>query len=92
MIIHRLSRSGRTGFNQLKQEIGSGISDKVLSDSLNDLEEKEIVDREIVSEKPVRVEYSLTEVGESLVPLIEEMLEWGKEYLKPAETPKESLT
>lgn len=59
---------------------------EVLSESLEDLEEKGIVDREIVNEKPVRVEYSLTEFGESLEPVIFAMRDWGMEYLEePAE-------
>ncbi|WP_254533760.1 winged helix-turn-helix transcriptional regulator [Natrinema gelatinilyticum] len=80
VILHRLLANGPLGFNALKTEVG-GISSKVLSDVLEDLEEKQLVDREIVNEKPVRVEYSLTELGESLEPVIQEMAEWGSEYL-----------
>ncbi len=58
VIIHRLIKCGPLGFNALREEV-DGISSKVLSDSLEDLEEKQLVDREIVSEKPVRVEYPL---------------------------------
>jgi DNA-binding HxlR family transcriptional regulator len=82
VIVHRLIEDGPLGFNALKREV-DGISSKVLSDSLEDLEENDIVDREIVSEKPVRVEYSLTEFGRSLEPVIVSMRDWGKEYLKP---------
>jgi DNA-binding HxlR family transcriptional regulator len=63
VIIHRLLDNGPSGFNELKAEV-DGISSKVLSDSLEDLEDKQLISREIVSEKPVRVEYSLTEYGE----------------------------
>ena len=63
VIIHRLLVNGPPGFNDIKEETG-GISSKVLSHVLEDLEEKRPVDREIVNEKPVRVEYSLTELGE----------------------------
>jgi DNA-binding HxlR family transcriptional regulator len=49
------------------------------------MEEKGLVNREIVSEKPVRVEYSLTARGESLESLIHEMRDWGQEHLTPAE-------
>jgi DNA-binding HxlR family transcriptional regulator len=48
------------------------------------MEEKGLVNREIVSEKPVRVEYSLTDRGESLETLIDEMHDWGQEHLAPA--------
>ena len=47
--------------------------------------EKSLVDRTIVSEKPFRVEYSLTELGESLGPVIDAMSEWGQEHLQPPE-------
>jgi DNA-binding HxlR family transcriptional regulator len=82
VIVHRLLNAGPLGFNALKEEV-DGISSKVLSDSLDDLEEKNIVNREIVSEKPVRVEYSLTEFGASLEPVIIAMRDWGQEHLKP---------
>lgn len=85
VIVHRLLEEQPLGFNALQTEV-DGISSKVLSDTLGDLEEKEIVDREIVSEKPVRVEYSLTEFGQSLEPVIYAMGEWGMEHLTAAES------
>lgn len=84
VVIHRLLEGGPMGFNELKDDVG-GISSKVLSDSLDDLEEKQLVNREIVSEKPVRVEYSLTDRGESLKALIYEMRDWGMEHLTGAD-------
>jgi DNA-binding HxlR family transcriptional regulator len=82
VIIHRLFEHGSIGFNELKREI-DGISGKVLSDSLDHLEEVDIVIREQVSEKPLRVDYSLTEFGQSLEPVIEAMQDWGKDHLQP---------
>jgi DNA-binding HxlR family transcriptional regulator len=84
VIIHRLLESGPSGFNELKEAV-DGISSKVLSDSLEDLGDHGLVEREIVSEKPFRVRYSLTERGESLAPIIEAMKEWGEEHLMPPE-------
>lgn len=84
VVVHRLLEGGPMGFNELKDEVG-GISSKVLSDSLDDLEEKGLVNREIVSDKPVRVEYSLTERGASLESLIHEMRDWGEEHLTVAD-------
>lgn len=84
VIVHRLVQNGPLGFNALKEEV-DGISSKVLSDSLEDLEEKTLVDRRIVSEKPFRVEYSLTDRGESLEPVIQAMAEWGNQHLQPPE-------
>lgn len=80
VIIHRLIEHGPSGFNELKEAV-DGISSKVLSSSLDDLEEKRIVNREIISEKPVRVQYSLTEHGQSLEPVIFAMRDWGLENL-----------
>ncbi|MFC7157270.1 winged helix-turn-helix transcriptional regulator [Halomarina halobia] len=90
VIVHRLLKNGPLGFNALKEEV-DGISSKVLSDSLEDLEDKRLVDRAIVSEKPFRVEYSLTDHGESLRPIITEMRDWGQEYLKPVENEESSI-
>ncbi|MFC7165235.1 winged helix-turn-helix transcriptional regulator [Halospeciosus flavus] len=89
VIIHRLLNDGPLGFNALQEEV-DGISSKVLSDSLDDLEEKCLVDREVVNDKPVRVEYSLTELGHSLEPVITAMRDWGTEHLeRPADGPAE---
>ena len=84
VIVHRLLDHGPSGFNEL-QDNADGISSKVLSDSLDDLEENQLVEREIISEKPFRVRYSLTEYGESLQPVIYAMRDWGKEYLTETE-------
>ena len=89
VIIHRLLQHDALRFNELSEEVG-GITNKMLSQSLDDLEEKELVNREIVSEKPVAVEYSLTERGRSLQPVIDSLEDWGKRYLRPSETPEES--
>lgn len=80
VIIHRLLEYGPSGFNELKENV-DGISSKVLSDSLEDLGEKQLVSREIVSEKPVRVQYSLTKHGESLKSVIYAMQDWGLEHI-----------
>jgi DNA-binding HxlR family transcriptional regulator len=84
VIIHCLLENGPLGFNALKKDV-DGVSSKVLSASLEDLGEKQLVNREIVNEKPVRVEYSLTDLGKSLEPVIVEMREWGATHLTAAE-------
>ena len=81
VIVHRLLQSGPSGFNELKENV-DGISSKVLSDSLEDLQGHGLVDREVVNEQPFRVNYSLTERGASLEPVISEMAAWGKEHLR----------
>jgi DNA-binding HxlR family transcriptional regulator len=90
VIIDRLLEDEALGFNALKERI-DGVSSKVLSQSLEDLEEKQLVEREIVSEKPFRVEYSLTEYGRGLEPVIDEMFEWGKDYLVETDDRQESI-
>ena len=77
VIIHRLLQRPM-GFNELQREVHH-ISDKVLSDSLEDLCDKNIVQKKILSERPKEVEYSLTEVGESLEKVIVPMFEWGRD-------------
>lgn len=90
VVIHRLLAHGPLRFNELASETGA-ITNKVLSQSLDDLEEKGLVDRTVVSEKPVAVEYSLTERGESLDPVIDALEQWGKTHLQPAESEEESV-
>lgn len=80
--IHRLLQNGALRFNELNEEVG-GITNKMLSQNLEDLEEKQLVDRDIVSEKPAAVEYALTERGQSLETAIESLEEWGRRTLDP---------
>ena len=66
-------------FNELKKSL-DGISQKVLSDSLRSLEEDGIVTRTVYPEVPPRVEYTLTELGYSLKPILDAMWNWGEAY------------
>ncbi len=70
-------------FNELKKDL-EGISQKVLTDSLRSMEEDGIVTRTIYAEVPPRVEYALSELGESLRPVLDAMSEWGTVYKKDA--------
>ena len=90
VIVDRLLDRGVLRFNELSNEIG-GITNKVLSESLDDLEEKGLLDRTIVNEKPVKVEYSLTDRGRSVEPVIEALREWGQSQLCPAENESKSV-
>lgn len=67
------------GFNELRRAI-PGISQKVLSSNLKEMEAAGLINREFVPETPVRTECSLTELGASLMPLIESMVTWGTNY------------
>lgn len=66
-------------FNELKKNL-EGISQKVLTDSLRSLEEDGIVTRTVYPEVPPRVEYSLSELGDSMRPIIKAMEQWGLGY------------
>ena len=68
-------------FNELKKSI-DGISQKVLTDALRALEVDGIINRTVYAEVPLRVEYSLTELGETLRPVLKSMENWGIEYQK----------
>lgn len=85
VVLHRLLAHGPLGFNALGHRI-EGISNKVLSACLDDLEAKGLVSRRIVSENPFRVEYALTDVGETLEPVIAAMEEWGENEVERAAT------
>lgn len=68
-------------FNELKKDL-EGISQKVLTDSLRSMEADGIITRTVYPEVPPRVEYALSELGESMRPIIKAMEIWGTEYKK----------
>ncbi len=68
-------------FNELMKSL-EGISQKVLTDSLRSMEEDGIIIRNAYPEVPPRVKYSLSDLGESMRPVIRAMEQWGSEYKK----------
>ena len=72
---------GTKRFGELKKSIGS-VSQKVLTAQLRDMEANGLVHREVFAEVPPRVEYTLTETGMSLKPVLDAMWAWGEEYKK----------
>jgi DNA-binding HxlR family transcriptional regulator len=72
---------GRSRFCELERSL-EGISPRTLSLRLRALEEQGIVERRTFPEVPPRVEYSLTEKGKALVPIIEDMRAYGREWLE----------
>ena len=66
-------------FNELRKNL-EGISQKVLTDSLRSMEEDGIITRTVYPEAPPRVEYSLSELGQSMRPIIKAMEQWGIDY------------
>lgn len=71
-------------FNELKKDL-EGISQKVLTDSLRSMEADGIITRTIYPEVPPRVEYALSDLGESMRPIMDAMEIWGTEYKKSKE-------
>lgn len=72
--------TGTKRFNALHRGV-NGISQKVLTENLRKMEKDGIVRRVVFPEVPPKVEYSLSELGESLRPIIDSMSEWGTEYI-----------
>ena len=68
-------------FNELKKDL-EGISQKVLTDSLRSMEADGIITRTVYPEVPPRVEYALSDIGESMRPIMDAMEIWGTEYKK----------
>lgn len=79
LLILRDLLTGTKRFGQLKKSLPD-ISQKVLTESLKSMVDDGIVERVAYSEVPPRVEYSLTDLGESMRPVISVMEQWGKEY------------
>ena len=71
-------------FNELKKSL-EGVSQKVLTDSLRSLENDGIITRTVYAEVPPRVEYALSDIGESMRPILTAMKEWGDNYKKSLE-------
>jgi DNA-binding HxlR family transcriptional regulator len=79
LVVRDLSE-GRSRFCELERSL-AGISPRTLSLRLRALEEEAIVERRTYPEVPPRVEYQLTEKGRALLPLIEDMRSYGREWL-----------
>ena len=79
------SETGVLRFNELRRHMAD-CSQKMLSQTLKNLEQSHLVHREIYPKVPPRVEYSLTEVGKSLMPLLTALIAWGKEHFSDVVT------
>ena len=79
IIIYRLNIDGVLRFSEVKRAIPN-ITQKMLTQQLRELEADGIVHREVYPQVPPKVEYSLTDMGKSVAPIIETMCQWGRDY------------
>lgn len=79
VLIIRDLLSGTKRFGELKKSVGN-ISQKVLTSNLRSMEEDGLLTREVFPEVPPRVEYTLTQTGYSLKPILDSMTDWGMAY------------
>ena len=79
ILIIRDLLEGTKRFSELKKSINN-ISQKVLTSNLREMEENELLTRKVYPEVPPRVEYTLTDIGYSLKPLLDDMDKWGTWY------------
>lgn len=80
LILWHLSE-GTMRFSELKKEI-AGATPKMLTQQLRELETHNLLNREVYPVIPPKVEYSLTELGRSLMPVLVAMRDWGSDYLR----------
>lgn len=79
VLILRDLLTGTKRFGELKKSVGN-VSQKVLTAQLRGMEESGLLTRTVYAEVPPRVEYTLTDLGESLKPILDAMLNWGEKY------------
>lgn len=79
VLILRDLMDGTKRFNELRRSIGT-VSQKVLTAQLRDMEEKGLLSRKVYAEVPPRVEYTLTQTGYSLRPVLDALMAWGEAY------------
>lgn len=84
VLIIRDLLEGTMRFGELKKSIGS-VSQKVLTANLRSMEESGLLTRKVYPEVPPRVEYTLTDTGYSLRPVLDALSEWGMDYKKKQE-------
>jgi DNA-binding HxlR family transcriptional regulator len=81
----RVLLQGRARYHELRAAIPA-ISDRMLSERLRELEQEGVIERVVVPETPVRVEYELTEKGRALDPVVRAIAKWAERWVTEAET------
>gem|GEM_PF-443862 len=81
LILSHLLQFGDRSYSDIRKNLPA-ISEKMLSQQLKELERDKLITKTVISEKPYRVEYLLSETGRTLSPLFDFLSEWGMKYLK----------
>ena len=86
LILYHLGQDGTQRFSDLKRTLPA-ITQKMLTQQLRELEADGLVHRKVYAQVPPKVEYSLTELGQSVMPIMGGLCEWGKQYEVAMNTP-----
>ncbi|WP_019156311.1 winged helix-turn-helix transcriptional regulator [Robertmurraya massiliosenegalensis] len=81
LILWHLGKEGTKRFGELKS-LMPGITQRMLVNQLRELEEDLIIERKVYPVVPPKVEYSLTDQGRTLMPILDAMYKWGKDYME----------
>jgi len=80
LIIYQL-KDGTLRFNQIMNKVQPRITQRMLTKELRELEKDGLVKRKVYAQVPPKVEYSLTETGKSLMPILDQLCDWGSEHM-----------
>ncbi|QAA32345.1 winged helix-turn-helix transcriptional regulator [Clostridium manihotivorum] len=81
LILWYLGNKGTKRFSELKKLIPK-VTQKILTQQLRELEADKLINRKVYAQVPPKVEYSLTDLGEKLMPVFSSMCKWGEDYYK----------
>jgi len=80
LVIYQL-KDGTLRFNQIVGKVTPRITQRMLTKELRELEKDGLVTRKVYAQVPPKVEYSLTETGQSLIPILDQLCDWGYEHM-----------
>ena len=80
LVIYQL-KDGTLRFNQIVDRVQPRITQRMLTKELRELERDGLVTRKVYAQVPPKVEYSLTETGKSLIPILDDLCDWGSEHM-----------
>jgi DNA-binding HxlR family transcriptional regulator len=83
----RALMAGRSHFSEIAATV-PGLSDRLLSERLKELEQEGIVTRKVTTCRPVRIDYELTDMGRALLPVVRSLAEWAETWIPLEETPR----